>query len=109
MSDPSFIEKQEDNLSIHIFEVSAAMVGVCLTVIGIISVITTLKKLETLADEITALDAIIFLAACIVSYIAIKTRERRRRMRLEIAADALFLTGLGGMVVICILIVINLA
>ncbi len=109
MQDPTFIEKQEDSLSIHIFEVSAAMVGVCLTVIGIISLITTLKKMETLADEITALDAIIFLAACIVSYIAIKTRDHRRRLNFERAADSLFLSGLGGMVLICLFIVINLA
>jgi branched-subunit amino acid permease len=108
MSEPSFIEKQEDNLSIHIFEVSAAMVGVCLTVIGIISLITTLKKMQTLADEITALDAIIFLAACIISYTAIKTRERSQRLRFERVADAVFLAGLGGMVVICLFIVINL-
>ena len=34
MSQETFIEKQEENIAIHIFSVSAAMVGVCLTVIA---------------------------------------------------------------------------
>ena len=108
MQEESFIEKQEGSLSIHIFEVSAALVGVCLTVIGIIGLITSLKKMETLADEITALDAVIFLAACIAAYMGIKTRDRRRRLKLERTADTFFITGLCGMVLICLLIVFNL-
>ncbi len=109
MQEESFIEKQEGSLSIHIFEVSAALVGVCLTVIGIIGLISSLKKMETLADEITALDAVVFLAACIVSYLAIKTRDRRRRLALEKAADWFFIAGLCGMVVICLVLVFKLA
>ena len=54
------------------------MVGVCLTVIGILSIITTFNKIDTLGDEITAIDAIIFLGSCIISYAAIKTKERKR-------------------------------
>lgn len=108
MKNDQFLERQEDSLSIHIFEVSAAMVGVCLTVIGIIGLISSLKRMETLADEITALDAIVFLGACIISYVAIKTRVQARRLKLERLADGLFLSGLGGMVLICIFIVVSL-
>ena len=105
MSQETFVEKQEESISIHIFSVSAAMVGVCLTVIGIINVIASFKKIATLGDEITAVDAIIFLSTCIISYIAIKTKERKRRLILEKVSDVTFLTGLAVMVIVCLFIV----
>lgn len=105
MSQETFIEKQEESIAIHIFSVSAAMVGVCLTVIGILNIITTFKKNITITDEITAVAAVIFLASCIISYSAIKTKERKRRLLLERLCDGLFLTGLALMVIICVFIV----
>ena len=108
MSQETFVEKQEESISIHIFSVSAAMVGVCLTVIGIINVIASFKKIATLGDEITAVDAIIFLSTCIISYIAIKTKERKLRLILEKISDTIFLTGLAVMVVVCLFIVFRL-
>ena len=44
--------KLEEDICIHIFTVSSAMVGVCLTVIGLIRVVITLGKADTLADLI---------------------------------------------------------
>ena len=41
----------ERDICIHIFTVSSAMVGVCLTVIGLIRVVITLGRADTLADE----------------------------------------------------------
>ncbi len=109
MPQETFIEKQEESISIHIFSVSAAMVGVCLTVIGIINIITNFKKTSILGDEITAVDAIIFLVSCILSYIAIKTKDRKRRLILEKVSDIIFLTGLAIMVIVCLYIVYKLA
>ncbi len=109
MRQETYLEKQEENIAIHIFSVSAAMVGVCLTVIGIINMITALKKSETWADEITALDAMIFLCSCVISYVSIKTQERRRRLVLEKVSDLIFLGGLALMAIVCVFIVITLA
>src|SRR5215467_9194419 len=44
----------EHDISIHIFTVSSAMVGVCLTVIGLIRVVITLGRADTLADDFLA-------------------------------------------------------
>lgn len=109
MPQETFIEKQEENIAIHIFSVSAAMVGVCLTVIGIINVITSYARADTWADELTTLDAILFLSACFISYAAIKTKERKRRLTLEKIADVFFLTGLTVMVIVCAFLVFKLA
>jgi tellurite resistance protein TehA-like permease len=108
MPQETFIEKQEENIAIHIFSVSAAMVGVCLTVIGILNIIAAFRKIETLSDEVTAVDAVVFLGSCIISYVAIKTKTRKRRLLLEKIADGIFLTGLALMVVVCLFIVYKL-
>ena len=62
----------EEDLCIHIFTVSSAMVGVCLTVIGIIRVVITVRKVDTLADDLVAVDAILFLLSAILSYMALR-------------------------------------
>jgi hypothetical protein len=58
----------EHDISIHIFTVSSAMVGVCLTVIGLIRVVITLGRADTLADDLLAGDALLFLISCLLSY-----------------------------------------
>ncbi len=40
----------EENLCVYIFTVSAAMVGVCLTVIGLPLVVIAVRRVDTLAD-----------------------------------------------------------
>jgi membrane-anchored protein YejM (alkaline phosphatase superfamily) len=71
----------EQDICIHIFTVSSAMVGVCL-----------------------AADALLFLISCLLSYWALRSRGLRRMHRLERIADAIFIIAMIGMVVICALI-----
>ena len=53
----------EEDISVHILSVSAAMVGVCLTVIGLLRVVIAIQKADTIADDLLALDAILGRAA----------------------------------------------
>lgn len=99
----------EKDISIHIFSVSAAMVGVCLTVIGIIRIVLTIKYADTLADDLLAADAILFLIACILSYWALRTRNIKRLHRIENMADSVFILALSLMVVVCIFITYQIA
>ena len=78
MGNETFQEKQESQLSIHIFDSSSVMIGVCLTVIGILS-ITTYQGVEIIGDEITAFVAMLFLISCTCSYAAIRTKAKKRR------------------------------
>ena len=91
----------EEDICIHIFTVSAAMVGVCLTVIGILRVVIVTRKIDTIADDLLSVDAVLFLISCVVSYWALRTRSRRRMHRVERVADVLFLTALLFMAIIC--------
>jgi cytochrome c oxidase assembly factor CtaG len=93
----------EKDICIHIFTVSSAMVGVCLTVIGLIRVVITLGS-DSLADDLLAGDALLFLIASLLSYWALRTRNVRRMHRVERLADATFIVAMIFMTVICGLI-----
>ena len=109
MSEPKSKVSLEEDLCIHIFTVSAAMVGVCLTVIGLIRIVITLQKVDTLADDLLAADALLFVSSCMLSYWALRTRKVRRMHRIERVADALFLTAMILMVGVCLFITYALA
>lgn len=87
-------QRLDHDICVHIFTASAAMVGVCLTVIGIIRVVISLRRPDVFGDDLLAINAMIYLAACLVSYWALRTRNLGRNHRLERCADVLFLGAL---------------
>jgi hypothetical protein len=91
----------EADLCIHIFTASAALVGVCLTVIGLIRVVVATTQVGTIADDLLAVDATLFMLSCLLAYWALRARSMRRMHRLERAADAIFLAGLVLMTAVC--------
>lgn len=97
----------DEDICIHIFTASAALVGVCLTVIGIFQ-IGSLKAIGSFADNLLAIDALCFLTSCIVSYTALRTKTRIRRHTLERLADLVFIAALSLMAVVCFLIAYEL-
>jgi hypothetical protein len=99
----------EHDICIHIFTVSSAMVGVCLTVIGLIRVVITLGRADTLADDLLAGDALLFLISCLLSYWALRSRGLRRMHRLEKIADGIFILAMIGMVIICAVITYSIS
>src|SRR5437667_4136215 len=99
----------EQDICIHIFTVSSAMVRVCLTVIGLIRVVITLGRANTLADDFLAGDAPLFLISCLLSYWALRARSVRRMHRLEKIADGIFIIAMIGMVISCALITYSIS
>src|SRR3984893_5999892 len=100
-SDNNERSRLEGDICIHIFTVSSAMVGVCLTVIGLIRVVITLRQVDTIADDLLAGDAFLFLLACLLSYWALRTRSIRRMHRVERFADGIFIIAMIFMTAIC--------
>ena len=94
----------DQDICVHIFTVSSAMVGVCLTVIGLLRIVITIQKVDTVADDLVAANALVFLVSTFLSYWALRTRSTKRMHRLERLADLSFLFGLGSMAMICIFI-----
>jgi hypothetical protein len=66
-----------------------------------VRVVITLGKADTLADDLLAADAFLFLSSCLLSYVALRSRGFRRMHRIERAADATFLLAMLVMVAIC--------
>lgn len=90
----------EEEICVHIFSVSAAMVGVCLTVIGLVRVVTAVRQVDTVADDLLAVNAILFLASCLLAYWALRTRSTGRMHRVEQVADGIFIVAL--LLMVCI-------
>src|SRR6516225_2455428 len=74
----------EQDICIHIFTVSSAMVGVCLTVIGLIRVVITLGRADTVADDFLAGDSLLFLVSCLLSYWALRCGSAHRMIGMVI-------------------------
>ena len=102
-------ENLEADLTVHILTVSAAMVGVCLTVIGLLRIVITVRKADTFADDILAFNALLFLASCLSSYCALRKRGTRRMHRLERIADVLFMAAMLVMAFACLFITYAIA
>lgn len=84
----------DNDICVHIFTSSVMMVGVCLTVVGIIRVVVTLRTENTLADDLLAINAMMYLLSAVLSYGGLRTRSTRRNHRLEYTADSVFIAGL---------------
>ena len=84
--------------------IAAAMVGVCLTGIGILQVTVSVARRTTFADDLLSLDALLFLTAMLSSYFALRLNSSRRLHRLEQIADASFIAGMVLMTMACFVI-----
>jgi hypothetical protein len=104
-----YLTETERELSAHIFSVSAQLVGICLTVLGLFRVMIRLKAAGRVADNLLAFDAIAFLGACVFSYASLHSRGRRRRRALERVADVCFGAALVLMTAVCVIIAWELA
>jgi hypothetical protein len=93
-------------ISAHVLPTSATMVGVCMTVIGIVKVVEGGQR-ETHIDEALAINSLFFLLSAVFSYLSIRTPKNTAR--LESLADIMFMIGLGLMSAIGIVFAFELA
>jgi hypothetical protein len=83
---------------------SSAMIGICLTAIGIVGILNTLSKTQGTIDELLAFASVLFLTSTILSYVGVRVRRLRHRPGFVIAVDLVFVTGLILVVVSAMLI-----
>ena len=84
-----------------ILSVSGGMVGVCLSAIGILGMIKSLRRLDTLCDDLLAADAFLFLSAAILCFLVNRTPLWRRRHAVAVGIDGIFSLALIVMVTVC--------
>jgi len=104
MENPPDLEAREHDLPMHVFTVSAGMVGVCLTAIGLLRLIAAQSNVQTIGDDLLAVDALLFVVCAFLAFWSFKAKEPRIRKRLRLVVDTLFLAALAGMGAICAVI-----
>lgn len=82
--------------------IAAAMVGVCLTAIGLLQIKIAVSGTQTFADDLLSLDAILFLLSTLSAYFALRTVPDCRLHRFEQIADITFISAMSLMVGICL-------
>lgn len=108
MTDERSRARLDENVAAHIFTVSAALVGVCLTVISLFRISDRLRDVSNVGETLLSIDAMAFLTSCILAYIALRTQKREPQQRIDRCADVLFLAGLVLMALVCALITYEL-
>jgi hypothetical protein len=81
-----------------LLSVSAAMVGVCLTAVGLVNVIEALTKWEDMVDDLLSVGSLIFSIVTLLSFFGIRTRIRKSWPRYVLVLDVLFCLGIITMV-----------
>ena len=84
-----------------VFSVSAGMVGVCLTAIGLVQIVSNAKRIESLCDDLIAIDAVIFGIAALLGFRGLQRFVHREVPLSPRLMDGIFLSGLALMIVIC--------
>jgi hypothetical protein len=100
---PEDDERQYSHL-LTLLSVSAAMVGVCLTAIGLVSVIEAINKVEHVVEDMLAVATIIFSLVTLLSFLGIRTRIRRTWPRYMLVLDVIFCIGIATMVIASMLL-----
>lgn len=80
------------SLSAHILPTSATMIGVCMTVMSI-GHLGPRDDMRLLIDRLLAVDALVFLASALLSFISM--RSRSCGAKLEAWGEMVFIAGLG--------------
>ncbi|MBA2502929.1 MAG: hypothetical protein H0V27_08625 [Pyrinomonadaceae bacterium] len=101
-------EPLKDCIHIHIAAQSANRVGLCLTLLGLLRVVEGLKRIDTVADEISALAALAFLVSGTLAYFAMRSEKPRAKYTAGRAADAIFLASHGLLALICLIVAYEL-
>jgi hypothetical protein len=97
------VKSKRMSLSHHILPASGTMIGICMTLIGLVKV-TELKGTQSNVDEYAALATLIFLMSAVCSYLSLRFEHREGlSRRFELFADQCFLVGLVAVVMIGVL------
>ena len=94
---------RSETLASHILPVSGTMIGVCVTLIGLVK-LAEAKHGSSHVDEYSALTAVTFLASALTSYLSMRYSDRPElSLRIERMADTIFLGGLIGITLVATL------
>ena len=68
MREPPSDAEYSFNHALTVFSVSAGMIGVCLTAIGLVKIVTKANGFDALCDDLIAIDAMVFGLAALLGF-----------------------------------------
>lgn len=96
--------ENKNETSPHILNTSATLLGLCFIVLTSLQVNN--RSEGTIIDELTGVAIMLFMTSCLFSFLSIR-RGASRGLRLERAADIIFLSGLLFLFIITFLVTFN--
>ena len=98
-AEPTLGERAEDDGRflthlLTVLSVSAGMVGVCLTAIGLIGIMKSLSRVETVVDDLLAISAMLFMVTAVLSFLGMRTNLTKSWRSFARTLDGLFCMGL---------------
>ncbi len=93
-----------DTHLLTVLSVSSGMVGACLTAIGLIGIVKSLNKIETVVDDLLAIGTLVFMVAAALSFVGMRTRVGRKWRHLVRVLDVIFCVGMLLVVVAAVLL-----
>lgn len=82
----------------RLLSAATSMTGICVGLLGAVNAFSRSQKIDTLADEVLALNALLFLVCCYLIVWALRTRSRERTARLLHSTEYLFLAAMTMLV-----------
>ena len=83
---------------LQLLSLSGTLAGLCITGVTLFHTLGSFSAQETLADDILAISALIFLLCTYIIFFALRTQRETLALTLEKVVDTLFLLALTGMV-----------
>jgi hypothetical protein len=90
-----------ERICIRTFTLSALMLGICLTVTGVLRIATAIQRADVIAENLLVINAILFLFSCVWSYGVLRSRSIRQVRFGKHLAEYVFSLALLLMVAIC--------
>ncbi len=101
MNEPTTGSEHAFTHTLTVFSVSAGMIGVCLTAIGLVKMVSQAKGIETLCDDLIVFDAIMFGFAALLGFRGLQLFVHHKSPLSHRLMDWIFLIALALMIVIC--------
>ena len=83
---------------LQLLSLSGTLAGLCITGVTLFHTLGSVSVQDTLADDILAISALMFLLCTYIIFFTLRTQQESLALTLEKAVDTIFLLALTGMV-----------
>jgi hypothetical protein len=104
-------EETESSTHAHrltLFSVSSGMVGVCLTGVGLIGVVKSIRQIESTVDELLTISALLFLISTALYFVVLRRGDQAHRKLIDHVADANFFVALTLLLAACVVFTVGI-